>query len=382
MASPGPILFISRNYPPAQGGIETMADELVRYGLRTGERLVLLHIGQKACEPAPQGLVAYAHVPSTGRLWAFILANFAVPFYAWRHKPSMIVNMQVTTGFGSLLASWLLGIPYVVLCMGMEVLPGNSALWRYSRAVCLRGANRVLSISRFTDGLMDAFGVKPENRKILHPGTRPFKDTPSPQGRAQVFGSGSENLFICLSLSRLVPRKGIDKVLEALAHVIKIRNDILYCVGGAGSDLPRLKTLVKKYSLEKHVRFLGQVPDGDKGPCYANADVFLMPCRSSESPPDVEGFGIVFLEAGACGTPSLGGASGGVPDAVLDGETGYLVDPEDSMALAEKILLLMSDRELLLRLGQNARLHAEACHWDSVCQRYFEAFNTVHPRTY
>ncbi len=359
-----------------------MADELVRYGLRKGEKLVLLHIGQNPCEPAPQGLVAYAHVPSAGRLRAFLLANVAVPLYAWRHKPRMIVNMQVTTGFGSLLASWLLGIPYVVLCMGMEVLPGESALWRYSRAVCLRGANRVLSISRFTDGLMDAFGVKPENRKVIHPGTRLFKDTPSPQGRAQVFGPESEKLFVCLSLSRLVPRKGIDKVLEALAHVIKIRNDILYCVGGAGPDLPRLKTLVEKYFLEKHVRFLGQVPDGDKGQCYANADVFLMPCRSSESPPDVEGFGIVFLEAGACGTPSLGGASGGVLDAVLDGETGYLVDPENPEGIAEKLLLLMSNRELLLRLGQNARRHAEACDWEQVCQRYFTDFNTVHPRTY
>ena len=106
---------------------------------------------------------------------------------------------------------------------------------------------------------------------------------------------------------------------------------------------------------------------------YAEADLFVLPSRASLDPPDVEGFGIVFLEAAACGTPSLGGASGGVPDAVLDGETGFLVDPEDPTNIAEKILLLMSDRNLLASLSTRARAHAEASTWAKARPRYFAA---------
>lgn len=371
-----PILFVTRNFPPARGGIETLAAELVRHGITSGEPMVVAHIGQEACAEPPAGLAAYHHFPGSGRWPSLLSAAFCVPWMVLRHRPRLILNMQVTTAPGSAIASALSGVPYIVLCMGLEMLPGGPTWWRALRGAALRRARRVVSISRYTDSLAAAFGVPADRRRVVNPGTRLFPDGVSRRlpDREALFGPGSRDAFVIFSLSRLVPRKGVDKAIEALALVARKRRDFLFCIGGAGPDLPRLQALVAEKGLEKHVRFLGRIADADMGACYAGADLFVLPSRSSIDPPDVEGFGIVFLEAGACGTPSLGGDSGGVPDAVLDGETGFLVDPEDPAAIAEKMLLLMSDRELLRRLGEGAKAHAEASSWSKACARYFEAF--------
>ncbi|MDB5104242.1 MAG: glycosyl transferase group 1 [Fibrobacteres bacterium] len=377
MPSPRPILLVTRNFPPTRGGIETLAAELVRHGLTRRDRIVLLHIGQPACDTPPPGLLAYHHFPGTGRWASLFCAAWIVPWLALTYRPSLIVHMQVTTGLGGLIASTLTGVPYLILCMGLEVLPGGIPLWRALRGGVLRRARRVISISRFTDSLAAAFGVPADRRQVLTLGTRLFPDIPAEPDRAALFGLESAGAFVALSLSRLVPRKGVDMAIEAAALVAERRKDFLYCIGGSGPDLPRLKKRVADKGLERHVRFLGRVPDEHMGACYARADLFVLPSRSSVNPPDVEGFGIVFLEAGACGTPSLGGNSGGVPDAVIDGKTGFLVDPEDPRAIADRILQLMDDRDLLRRLGEAAKAHAEASSWDKACGRYFEAFARV-----
>jgi phosphatidylinositol alpha-1,6-mannosyltransferase len=369
----GPILFVTRNFPPTLGGIETMAFEIVRHGVAQGEPFVVLHVGQTGPGHGLQGLRLYRRVPGTGR-WSALLASFFwVPWMTWRHRPRLIVNMQVTTAPGSWLASRLLGVPYIVICLGLEVLSVRRGPWRALRGLALRGAEKTLSISRFTDSLVARFGVPESARRVLLPGTRTFTAAETAGDRETLFGPGSKEAFVCLSLSRLVPRKGIDMAIAAIGIIAADRPEILYCIGGSGPDLPRLKALVAEKGLEKHVRFLGRVADANLGACYARADLFVLPSRASTHPPDAEGFGIVFLEAGICGTPAVAGASGGIPDAVVEGETGFLVDPEDPQALAGKILYLMDHRADLARMGERARARALELTWDKACQRYLEA---------
>jgi phosphatidylinositol alpha-1,6-mannosyltransferase len=365
------LLLVTRNFPPANGGIETMAWELARLGAKAGHDIVLLHVGQKACAQPPEGVRKYHHLPGTNRWIAWKLSAIAVPFLALRYRAACILHMQVNTGLGGLIARRLFGIPYIVVGLGLELLPGRARWYHALRASILKGARKVVSISRFTDGLVAAFGVASGSRLVINPGTRLWAQPPEKK-RAALFGDG-DDVFVCLSLSRLVARKGIDKVLEALPLVLAKRSDILYCVAGGGPDLARLQGIVAEKGLGKHVRFLGRIDDEDLGSCYASADLFVLPSRESKNPPDAEGFGIVFLEAGACGTPSLGGASGGVPDAILDGKTGLLADPENPSAIAEKILLLMEDRSRLRSLGVAAKAHAEEQAWDKVAARYFAA---------
>ena len=376
MPATRPILFITRNFPPTRGGIETMALEIVKQALAEGETMVVLHIGQPPRYQAPDGLRAYHHAPGTGRWPALLVSLLWVPWLTLRHRPRLLVNMQVTSAPGSLLAKLLTGVPYIVLCMGLEILPGGIPPWRWLRGVALRAAKRVISISRFTDSLAAAFRVPAQRREVINPGTRQFPDVP-PRARETLFGAGSAERYLVLSLSRLVPRKGIDKAIEAVALAARACPRILLCVGGSGPDLDRLKALVASLGAENHVRFLGRIAEADMGPCYANADLFVLPSRASINPPDAEGFGIVFLEAGACGTPSVGGASGGVPDAVLDGKTGFLVDPENAPAIAEKILQLEREPALRAEMGRAAKEFALASSWDKACGRYLAAFRIV-----
>jgi phosphatidylinositol alpha-1,6-mannosyltransferase len=140
---------------------------------------------------------------------------------------------------------------------------------------------------------------------------------------------------------------------------------LTYVVAGDGQQRPALEALATSIGVEDTVEFLGYVPDEDLPSLYNAADVFAMPNRREGT--SVEGFGIVFLEANATGTPVVGGRHGGVTDAIEDDETGYLVDPEDSQAVADAIDRLLSDDDLRHSLGEAGRERVEASYtWDDV----------------
>jgi phosphatidylinositol alpha-1,6-mannosyltransferase len=168
-----------------------------------------------------------------------------------------------------------------------------------------------------------------------------------------------------------VARKGVDATLRALPRVRGHLPDVVYLVVGDGPDLPRLRALAAELGVEEHVRFLPGV-DYDLTPAYYNAaDVVTMPCR--DDPPEVEGFGIVFLEANACGKPVVGTYAGGIPDAIRHGETGLLVEPDDPDRLADAIVTLLTTPDTAARLGRQGREHVlREANWDAVAHRIFE----------
>lgn len=161
------------------------------------------------------------------------------------------------------------------------------------------------------------------------------------------------NLF---TISRLVERKGIDTVIRAVAMLLDEFPLIQYTVAGAGPDRPRLQALIETLNLQSQVRLVGRVEDPHE--LFRQCDIFCMVNRELESG-EREGFGIVFLEAGLHRKPSIAGRSGGAVDAVLDGKTGMLVNPDDPAETADAIRQLMNDKELRARLGSAARAFAE-----------------------
>jgi phosphatidylinositol alpha-1,6-mannosyltransferase len=154
---------------------------------------------------------------------------------------------------------------------------------------------------------------------------------------------------LVLGLSRLVPRKGFDVVIDACAPL----SDVQLAIGGAGRDRTRLS----RRALGR-VRFLGRVPDDDLPALYASADVFAMCCRERWFGLEAEGFGIVFLEAAACGVPAVAGHSGGSHEAVVDGETGFVVAPQDVDAVRDAIARLARDCSIRDAMGAAARQRA------------------------
>jgi phosphatidylinositol alpha-1,6-mannosyltransferase len=154
---------------------------------------------------------------------------------------------------------------------------------------------------------------------------------------------------VLLTVSRLVERKGHDMVIRALPAILDAAPDTIYLVVGGGPRAGFLRELAEETGVAASVVFCGAVPDGELAAYYTASDVFVMPSREVDG--DVEGFGITFMEAAACGKPSVGGRTGGVAEAIVDGETGLLVDPTSTDDIARAAISLLADADLASRMG-------------------------------
>jgi phosphatidylinositol alpha-1,6-mannosyltransferase len=182
----------------------------------------------------------------------------------------------------------------------------------------------------------------------------------APDGRARARAAAGLPVDgrVVLALSRLVPRKGIDVVIAAAAALAPERPDLVVAVAGAGRDRARLERLGRATAAP--VRFLGAVADDALPALVAAADVLAVPCRTRWRGLEQEGFGIVFLEAAACAVPQVAGRSGGSAEAVVDGETGAVVDhPDDPAAVAAALARLLDDTHLREAQGRAARRRVE-----------------------
>jgi phosphatidylinositol alpha-1,6-mannosyltransferase len=172
-------------------------------------------------------------------------------------------------------------------------------------------------------------------------------------------------------VSRLVARKGQDQLIRALPIVRRDVPDAALLLVGGGSARESLERLARAKLVEEHVAFAGEVNEAELPAHYAAGDVFAMPVRSRYAGLEVEGLGLVYLEAQACGRPAITGDSGGAPEAVVPGVTGEVVGGTDVHALASALVRLLSDPPLRARMGAAARAFVEREHrWDDVAERY------------
>ncbi|MEY3400052.1 MAG: hypothetical protein RLZZ486_520 [Actinomycetota bacterium] len=179
----------------------------------------------------------------------------------------------------------------------------------------------------------------------------------------QRHGLGSRPTIV--SVGRLVHRKGQDRLIEALPKVLESIPDAALVLVGEGPHRKHLDGLVNKYDLSGNVFFIGRINFAELPNYIGMGDVFAMPSRSRLFGLEVEGLGIVYLEASSCGLPVIGGSSGGAPDAVLDGETGYVVDGNDLTAISTQIVRLLSDAKLRKEMGERGRKWAiENWRWE------------------
>jgi phosphatidyl-myo-inositol dimannoside synthase len=182
---------------------------------------------------------------------------------------------------------------------------------------------------------------------------------------------------LVMSVSRLVPRKGMDVLIRAAALLAPSRPDLVVAIAGAGRDRGRLERLVR--STGAPVRFLGRVPDDALPLAYGCADVFAMLCRDRWAGLEQEGFGIVFLEAAAAGVPQVAGNSGGAADAVAHEESGIVVDrPDEPGAVAEALASLLDDPQRRARFATDGRHRAaEQFHYDLLARRLGDALGAT-----
>jgi phosphatidylinositol alpha-1,6-mannosyltransferase len=245
---------------------------------------------------------------------------------------------------------------------------GHEAAWAQlpgSRQMLRRvaeGTDTLTYLGEYTRvRIADAVGAGPAARMSrLPPGVDERVFHPGSGGAAVRAALGLTDRPVVVCVSRLVRRKGQDTLIAALPRILAAEPDTVLLIVGGGPYLPRLRKLAESLGVARSVLFTGEVPWSELPAHYGAGDVFAMPCRTRRGGLDVEGLGMVYLEASATGLPVIAGDSGGAPDAVLDGETGYVVPGRARDELADRVVRLLRDPALRRRLGEAGRAWVEA----------------------
>jgi len=308
----------------------------------------------------------------------------AVAEIALRDRPHVVQLASCDDGYLALLSERWLKRPFVVYAHGNEILAAMASAWDKPR-LALRRASCVIANSRFTARLVQAAGVRPEAIRIIPPGcdTDRFRPRAANERLRRKVLAERANGRVILTVGNLVERKGNDSVIRALPAVAGAVPGVTYVIVGDGPYRRNLEELASAVGVREQVVFAGRVSDDELPDYYALADVFAMPSRArpdayDPDAYDVEGFGIVFLEAGASGTPVVAGRSGGIGDAVLHETTGLLVDPFDTEEIGQTLIRLLTNHELRAQLGRQSRDRVEKNHtWRRVATHVQEILECV-----
>jgi phosphatidyl-myo-inositol dimannoside synthase len=353
------LLVITPDFPPARGGIQVLAHRLAA-GLKGFEtRVLALDSPGAARFDAASGL-AVRRVRSGRRLGAgrnVVLNAFAL-VEALRFRPHVTLSVHIVASPAAAAVSHALGARTVQYFHAKEIA-AKPRLAAFAAAE----AHTVIAVSPYTARLVEGVGparLAPARLRLIPPGV----DLPSDPGPL----TADRPTFV--TVARLEDRyKGHDVLIRALSLVRAKVPDVEWIVIGDGPLRRDLEALARSRGVADSVRFLGAVADEERNSWLRRADLFAMPSRLPAGGLAGEGFGIVYLEAGAYGKPVVAGNVAGAVDAVLDGESGLLVDPADPRAVAEAITRLLLDPELARRLGAAGAERARSFAWPAIAAR-------------
>ena len=388
MSGPAPILFVTNMMPPLIGGTPMVYDRIARHAAPSVHVLSAWRDpdmarpipgwrDSDAAKPYPIRRVAWLRPPRVEalrrRLWLLdlLLIDLPVMLYALGAVIIAALHIRARTivigelqglGWLALLLGWITPWRIVIYTHGEEVVQTAYNRLARLRGPALRSSNRVLTVSTFTrDRLIADFGVEPDRIRLVTPGVDLERFTPGPTAEP----------FI-LSVGRLIERKGFDRLIDAFAMVAGDFPEYRLKIAGSGPDEDALKVRATASSGGERIDFLGGVDDARLTALYRSCTLFAMPNRTLADG-DTEGFGLIFLEANACGKPVIGGRAGGATDAIVDEKTGLLVDGGDTDAIAAALRRLLDDEELRNRLAAGGLAHARNHGWARSAERFIEA---------
>ncbi|MEV4759158.1 glycosyltransferase family 4 protein [Micromonospora sp. NPDC049559] len=366
-------MLVTNDFPPRLGGIQSFVHQLA-LGQPPGSLLVYASTWPGAEKFDADQPFEVVREPTKMLLPTARVARRAVELAKAHHCDTVWFGAAAPLG---LLAGPLrqrAGVERAVgLTHGHEIgwaaLPGARALLRriarQNDVLTYLGEYTRVRLERVLGGLTELRRLAPGvDVEAYHPGV----DGGPVRAR---YGLADRPVVVCVS--RLVPRKGQDALIRALPELRRRVPDAALLVVGTGPYRATLEKLARRVGVERDVVFTGPVPGAELPAHYAAGDVYAMPCRTRRRGLDVEGLGIVYLEASACGLPVVAGDSGGAPDAVREGETGYVVDGRDLARLTDRLATLLTDRELARRMGTAGRAWVEReWRWETQARRMTE----------
>ncbi len=377
----GKTILWANDFPPVVSGIATFFYNL--WVELPKERTVVIAPkakGYREFDRQRDVVVKRIWLPLGESIWAKVIKTLLT--LIWSLYLSLVVRPRkfhcgqvLSSGIAGLLCKRLFKIAYVVYVYGSETFrlgKGRRGKWLMRKV--LNESQTVVSISDSTSKELEGFGVNRKKIVKICPGVDSRRFCPKAKDKDLTERLGLDGMKVILTVARLDQRKGHDMVMKALSRISRekktksVQGEELnpvyskYVIVGKGIEEERLKELSGKLEIEDTVLFTGYVPDDQIVDYYNLCDVFVMPNRVTKGTSlegDIQGFGISFVEAAACEKPAIAGRSGGTAEAVLDGVTGILVEPESEKEIADAIRRLIEDEELALKMGRAGRERAK-----------------------
>ncbi len=370
------LFFVTQDFPPETGGIQTYSFEHAKGLAKHAEQVTVIAPDKTGANAFDVKQSFDTKRVSVSNTLLFLPLLFKLSIWANKMKIDTVVHAQWQTLLPSIIAKKLGRIDKIVVAAHARELLfnpfGDNFLGRiYKRYMqwLLSKADLLLPVSDYTKKLLTELGVADAKIEVLINGTDPTQFYPMDVSK-QKKEMKLDNKFVILTVTRLVERKGIDTVIEALSVLKDQIPEIAYLIVGDGPDRTKLEHLALTKVVDQLVTFCGKVPYNELNMYYNLGDVFVMPSKTAT--PDVEGFGIVFLEANACAKPVIGTYSGGIPSAIIQEQTGLLVEENNPLELSQAILRLYKNQELAKEIGSHGllRIKKEA-NWDALSTQLF-----------
>ncbi|MGA9872426.1 MAG: glycosyltransferase family 4 protein [Rhodococcus sp. (in: high G+C Gram-positive bacteria)] len=365
-------LLVTNDFPPRPGGIQSYlhsfatrfpADELVVYAPRWRGDSHIKFDARQDFEIVRHPTTLMLPTPSVARRAAQLVRTHNCDSVWFGAAAPLAVMAPVVRRAG---AETILASTHGHE-VGWSMVPGGRATLRTIGTT----VDTVTYVSKYTRGrFAAAFGAQAALEHVP-PGVDTERFKPDAAAREELrarYGLGDRPTVLCLS--RLVPRKGQDYLIRAIRGIRKKVDGAVLVIVGGGPYEKSLREMARKLGVDDHVIFTGTVPSAELAAHHTIADVFAMPSRTRGGGLDVEGLGIVYLEASACGVPVVAGRSGGAPETVQQNKTGLVVDGRSVDGITEAIVSILSDRALAASMGSAGRRWVEKswC-WDTLTER-------------
>ncbi|MBU7004344.1 MAG: glycosyltransferase family 4 protein [Theionarchaea archaeon] len=359
------LLLASCDYPPDRGGIQVYSRAMARALHRMGDEVTILAAERGGSDAhdakEPYGILR----PRLSALWALRIPVLLLEsvFAAKRGNiEAAIATNWYPSGLILGAVSRIVSMKMVIVCHGLDITVWNrNPIFRRIMRWSLESSDAIVSVSRFTKGLVLATGVAPSKVEVVNPGIERADPLPD--------AGPKEKPWTILSVSRLVERKGLDDGIRSVALLSE--DHVIYQIIGDGPERGKLSDLAWELGLSGFVQLRGEVSDEQLAEAYSSAKVFLLPSRTIGRT-RVEGFGMVLLEAQRFGLPIVSTKCGGIPEAVDAGKTAVLLPERDLAGMAGALTTLYHDEALRRRTGKRAREWAGKFDWDLAAVRIKE----------
>ncbi len=342
-------LLITLEYFPFKGGIANYYTNLSYYWPRDSDLFVLNN--NKGDLLSNSGFLRWRK--SLFKLYHFIKKN---------KINHIIVGHILPLGISAFALNKILKTEYSVVLHGMDFSLATRNPWkRFISKIILKNASKIIIANSYTANLCSKFLKSEDKIKVVNPGIKDSIKLDRESIEESRKRNNLENFRVLFSIGRLVERKGFDYTIMALNNIYKQNPEskIIYIIAGKGPDEEYLKKVAQSSfaeNWEDKIKFIGEIDEKEKWSLFYLCDIFIMPSRNISG--DFEGFGIVYLEANLLEKAVIAGRSGGVPDAVVDGLNGLLINPENYLEISEAISTLLEKDDLRLEMGRRGRERA------------------------